>query len=440
VNARLVDCNLVMKGGVTSGLVYAGAFPGLAARYRFRAVAGSSAGAIAASFLAAAEFARAQGDPDGFARLEACCRDLPRQLLGLFQPSPPFRRLMRALVLLAPGTGQARWASALGVFWPVLATGGVAGGLLGAWLGGGFAAALAAAVGAVGALAAHLAWLIGREGGRHAFGVCTGLSQGRGPGLTDWLHASLQTIAFGDAQSARPLTFGDLAACEPPIDLKIVVTDLSHAALQVVPDLGLATGFRHAAWSRLFPAAVLAHLGAASAEGIVPLGAPANLPVLAAVRMSLSCPALMEAVPLVDAEGRDIWISDGGLTANFPFEIFERDPQDRPTLALDFDTLDRRDVDAPRVRRLDPGAAQDRPAPLGGLRGFAWSLIVALREGRLRSVGRSAGRRVCIYQVRLTADEGGMNLAMTPEQAQRLIDYGRALAEHIVASETEGAT
>jgi hypothetical protein len=29
-----------------------------------------------------------------------------------------------------------------------------------------------------------------------------------------------------------------------------------------------------------------------------------------------------------------------------------------------------------------------------------------------------------------------MNLAMTPGQAQRLIDYGRALAAHIVAAET----
>jgi predicted acylesterase/phospholipase RssA len=152
--------------------------------------------------------------------------------------------------------------------------------------------------------------------------------------------------------------------------------------------------------------------------------------------MSLSCPALMEAVPLVDAQGHDLWISDGGLTTNFPFEIFERDPQGRPTLALDFDTLDSRDAEAPRVRGLEPGAARDRPAPLGGLRGFAWSLIVALREGRLRSVARAAGRRSRIYQVRLTADEGGMNLAMTPGQAQRLIDYGRALAAHIVAAET----
>ena len=49
------ECDLIMKGGITSGVVYPFAVTGLAERYRLRGVGGSSAGAIAATLAAAAE-------------------------------------------------------------------------------------------------------------------------------------------------------------------------------------------------------------------------------------------------------------------------------------------------------------------------------------------------------------------------------------------------
>lgn len=110
---ELAERNLALKGGVTSGLVYAGALPVLAARYRFRAVAGSSAGAIAAAFAAAAEYARSRGDPGGFARLQRQSAELPQRLASLFQASPGFEPLLKALVHLAPGTGKARIGRAI---------------------------------------------------------------------------------------------------------------------------------------------------------------------------------------------------------------------------------------------------------------------------------------------------------------------------------------
>ena len=51
-------CDLVMKGGVTSGIVYPRLVTRLARRYRFVRIGGSSAGAIAAAFTAAAEYER----------------------------------------------------------------------------------------------------------------------------------------------------------------------------------------------------------------------------------------------------------------------------------------------------------------------------------------------------------------------------------------------
>ncbi|HKB41647.1 MAG TPA: hypothetical protein VKD72_34805, partial [Gemmataceae bacterium] len=69
------ECDLVMKGGATSGLVYPKAVLELArqpepgerkASYRFRAIGGTSAGAVAAAFTAAAEYNRERG---GFEKL-----------------------------------------------------------------------------------------------------------------------------------------------------------------------------------------------------------------------------------------------------------------------------------------------------------------------------------------------------------------------------------
>ena len=91
-------CDVVMKGGITSGVVYPHALCELARTYRFANVGGTSAGAIAAAGAAAAEHGRAHG---GFEKLAA----LPAwigagdNLFRLFQPQPgtrPFFRLFTA--------------------------------------------------------------------------------------------------------------------------------------------------------------------------------------------------------------------------------------------------------------------------------------------------------------------------------------------------------
>ena len=65
-------CDVVMKGGVTSGVVYPLAVAELATKFTLKNIGGTSAGAIAASATAAAEYRRRQGSMQGY--------DIVRQL------------------------------------------------------------------------------------------------------------------------------------------------------------------------------------------------------------------------------------------------------------------------------------------------------------------------------------------------------------------------
>ena len=78
------EADMVMKGGITSGVVYPLAACELGKQYRFRNLGGSSAGGIAAAF-AAAEYAR---DDNGFQRLADVPTLLGTNLEKLFKPSP----------------------------------------------------------------------------------------------------------------------------------------------------------------------------------------------------------------------------------------------------------------------------------------------------------------------------------------------------------------
>ncbi|GGP48155.1 patatin-like phospholipase family protein [Saccharothrix coeruleofusca] len=88
-------CDLTMRGGTTSGVVYPLAVVELARHYRFRSLGGASAGAIGAAFTAAAERGR---DSGGFQRLEEVVdwfADGRWRLAQLFQPSDRTRKLYR---------------------------------------------------------------------------------------------------------------------------------------------------------------------------------------------------------------------------------------------------------------------------------------------------------------------------------------------------------
>src|SRR5262245_33841472 len=98
-------CDVVLKGGITSGVVYPKAIARLAQQYRFRNIGGTSAGAIAAASAAAAEYRRAhatepRAQREGFDKVAAlpeffaarAGRSRHSNLFHLFRPEARTRR------------------------------------------------------------------------------------------------------------------------------------------------------------------------------------------------------------------------------------------------------------------------------------------------------------------------------------------------------------
>jgi hypothetical protein len=355
-----LDCDIVMKGGITSGVVYPGAVKELAQRYRFRSIGGTSAGAIAAAIVAAAEHARQGGDPSGFEAVAALPRQLTEEiggrslLLRLFQPeretAPVFDVALASMDNPLAGVAKAvsrfprfpligallTLASlALTIFAgadPAFAVGGVAVGLV---------VIVAGVVVDIAKAALRLS--------EHDFGLCRLGPDNVGgpmrPALTAWLHERIQTIS-GNGIGGPILTFADLwgAKRDPDkrlgdqlrlsrrpreriIDLQMVTTDLTHGRPWRLPapyqpyadtlDDGGGLLFKPCEMARFFPPDVVEHLCACGGDPTdrlddlareapeqtfkcFPIGP--DLPVLVATRMSLSFPVLIATIPLYQLE------------------------------------------------------------------------------------------------------------------------------------------
>lgn len=258
-----LECDLVMKGGVTSGIVY----PPLVLKlkehgYQFRCVGGTSAGAIAAAATAAAEFGR---EHDGFKKLGEMKDELSATnfLRNLFQPATATAPLMNFLLDYVKSSKQIKGEGFLRklrlifkVTWAAARRTPIAF-MEGALLGVAIVCLFAFAVTVVCLSAFNIetaadlviprltsdnafmylvvlvallsaAWIGGmtmamrrftriliREVPRNKFGMCTGRkdpdSPARAEVLTDWLHTRINDMAGLAAEGTlRPLTFGDL--------------------------------------------------------------------------------------------------------------------------------------------------------------------------------------------------------------------------------------
>src|SRR5688572_21343098 len=220
------ECDIVMKGGITSGIVYPLAVVELARSYRFRQVGGASAGAIAAGAAAAAE--RGRGVPGaGFGRLATLPLRLSQNdtLFKLFQPHESTRAVfetltagmghtrfpaLRVLVTAAMNCAPGLVLGALpGVALLITAWGANAGALRTVALTTG---ALFAVVGGLSGIIAELAIRASRAIAANGFGLCTGLETGpesRQPALMPWLSTEFNALAGKDPADG-PLTFEDL--------------------------------------------------------------------------------------------------------------------------------------------------------------------------------------------------------------------------------------
>jgi predicted acylesterase/phospholipase RssA len=106
-------CDLVMTGGVASGVVYPWAIVELARHYRFRSIGGTSVGAMAAVLAAAAEYGRRVGFQKSFEVLRrtpgALGEVLPdgrTRMWSLFQANPKGQRLVRLWGLIGCGRDE----------------------------------------------------------------------------------------------------------------------------------------------------------------------------------------------------------------------------------------------------------------------------------------------------------------------------------------------
>lgn len=505
-------CDIVMKGGITSGVVYPGAICALAEEFRFKNIGGTSAGAIAAAMAAAAEYGRET--PRGFRALdelpkrlcEKVAADGSTRLFHFFQPSretkPLFDIVTAALGKSGVGMLTSIAAAALkayairfGVGFAIVA---IIAGIFGLGTSmsiGGAVAWLMLAIGAGAAMIGIGIWTTIRgELPRNGFGICTGMTgadRTGAPALVPWLADALQDAA-GRSPDDPPLTFGDLWGTPDPslprrVNLEMMTTSLTlgrpfrfpldeewvESKREGIPGQRRLKSPRAFLFSpkemrRYFPEAIVRRLEEKSTpvdeskrpkDSGVPddlrhLPAMADLPVVVAVRFSLSFPILLSAVPLwaIDhARKRDssraglpperVWFSDGGIVSNFPVHFFEKTFPDWPAFGIN---LVEKHPDYPVgvwMPKSNRGGFYDRWIRFdrdGGeqatpIIGFLGAIMNAMQNWTDNLQSALPGFRDRIATVSLTPHEGGLNLNMAPSTIEALSRRGREAGEMLRA-------
>lgn len=475
------ECDLVLKGGITSGVVYPHAIAEIAGSYRLRQIGGTSAGAIAAALAAAAEYRRLSApdasDASGFDAIRALAGELGTVMPQLFQPSPALKTpfdLLIAVIDRSAGTGLfAALAGALIPAYPLrlaaallsgLATASIGWATGNAWL---FALSLVIAV-ALALLVAAL--LIGMALAKnvmmdlpdHDFGLCPGLTQpgSSNPGMTDWIADKIDIIAGNlgaDGSPAAPLSIGQLRA--RGIGVASVTTDLSSGRPYHLPLEARLHLFSRSEFEKLLPARVVAHMAreenrhASTQAGLpddlywLPVGD--DFPVLLVARMSLSFPGLIQAVPLYRFDRqlktgpngempiRRCLFSDGGISSNFPIHFFDAFLPRRPTFGISLGAYepDRHgDLRVNLPKRWRQGSDLAIRA-LPGLAAFLGSIVNTAKDWQDTLQSLLPGYAERIVEIRLDESrEGGMNLTMSEETIRKLAEYGRQAGRLLVES------
>jgi len=240
-----------------------------------------------------------------------------------------------------------------------------------------------------------------------------------------------------DLTRQRPFRF-PMEATEPddPEQLWVCVDELREAESQIFPDTILD------ALSSTERRTVKDQHGIERTLHKLPQ--PWDLPVIFAVRISMSLPVLFKAVPMYripessriqDDFGHDIydhgqpltlispldsaqelWFSDGGITSNFPVHFFDNALPRWPTVSLNLGT---HPVDAPHQDVWLPEDWENLKIPVktlgsSGL-GFGKAIFNTAMSWRDSLQSALPGYRNRIAQVRTSPGEGGSNLFMPRE-------------------------
>lgn len=312
-------CDIVMEGGITSGIIYASAVVDLARHYRFKNIGGSSIGAFAAALTAAAEYRRRHGAAGGFEALAGLPGQLAEEEGGrtllerLFVPHRRTRRLFNVFLAtldrggpgrillfgLAAALRQYVWHVAIAslILAAIILPGPLQATLqcravpgqpacslaLLSWSG---AALLTLGAALAGGILVGIAWDLGHGVVRNDFGLCRGWdahARTDAVDLAGFLHLAIQRVAGRDADDA-PLTFRDLwdAPGSPAqvlgfdardtaarsINLEVYASNLAHSRpyrfpLEETEDMGRLF-FRVEELERFFPRGIVQYLAAFS--------------------------------------------------------------------------------------------------------------------------------------------------------------------------------
>jgi hypothetical protein len=304
---------------------------------------------------------------------------------------------------------------------------------------------------------------------RTTYGICPGLTQAgyRQPALTNWLTDYLDQLAgLAAAGIKRALTFGDLHGKN--VTLQMMTTNLSMQRPYRLPMAATRDGddpeyaFSKQEWQTYFPTRIIEQLSTRKVPGdndYYWLPEPDELPVIVGVRMSLSFPLLLSAIPLYRKDRtyrhepaqieiyRRCIFSDGGITSNFPIHFFDSVLPTRPTFAISLEEFnearhgrDPTDPKAPRTNRVYMsrkaiGGINLPIQPIDNVLSFIGTIVTSARvwQDRLQSV--LAGYRERIAHVALDPREGGLNLNMDKDRIAALTAYGDLAGQAILGFE-----
>jgi hypothetical protein len=274
------------------------------------------------------------------------------------------------------------------------------------------------------------------------YGMCLGVTEddrdGSGPALTEWLHEWTQRVA--GRPDDRPLTLADLS--DGGVELQLITTDVSlgrPVRFSRTDPAGRDYHFDVDEFRSLFPAPVIEHLvrdaePRRTADGrlLYPLPS-AGLPVVVAVRMSLAFPVLLAAVPLwtfEDGVPARHWISDGGITSNFPIHYFDAWVPGRPTFGLNLRPAAGDSGDpAGDVAMYAEQPPAPRVVPINSLPGFLRQIVGTMQNWRDTLQSELTGFHDRIAHIGLRPGEGGMNIAMDTDTIERIGHKGECAGE-----------
>lgn len=480
------NCDLIMKGGITSGVVFPLAIVELSNEFNFKNIGGTSAGAIAAALTAAAEYRRVtQGGTEGFDALATLptflgdSTDGEPNLLNLFPPKKETRRLFGvATAFLGDDSYAAKIVRAFGAmlivspivtiacFLPFFGALYVALNHLQTWIG--LAGVLlsfvvSAVLLAVVTIAVGVISTLPENG----FGFSIGRTPAdrKLPGVTDWLTAEIQKTA-GIPSSGPLLTFGELK--KQGVNLQMMTTALSHGVPYRLPFTNRRFAFNEEEFRRYFPDSVVDFMIAAAraqaalgsekenddlvaasdaapsaADRYYPVPPPDGLPVVVGARMSLSFPVLFCMVPLyaVDyastaQERKKCWFIDGGLSSNFPISLFDAPLPRWPTFGIDLTgvhpdhPIDDSDPESGiwMVKNNSAGRSEHwLPFGKDGLSigAYVGAMLDTMRNWHDNAQMSVPGFRDRIVHIKMRDTEGGLNLNMDQAKVAKLSVRGR---------------